>query len=313
MDDDFSILNVLLTRYITQETDRDEALSALRRISKSHDRLDSLRRQELQEKRILSNLLDKTSDDLENAIAQAREATRAKSAFLANMSHELRTPLNAIIGYVDLILTGSYGELSDVQHDRLSRVSHNARHLLGLINDILDLSKIEAGKMDIVPQLFDVKTIVHQAVDAARPIANRNENELIVGIPAKLGIMETDPTRLRQVLYNLLTNACKFTSEGQVIVTAERYERDDEEWMRFSVEDTGIGMNEEQLDHIFDEFVQGDDTPTRIYEGTGLGLAITRRLCDILGGNIMVESVLGEGSVFTVEVPAFHESVAASR
>lgn len=313
MDDDFTILSSLLDRYIMDDADHHAAVSALQRLSKSHERLDFLRKRELEEKRILSKLLAKTSNDLENAIAQARDASRAKSAFLANMSHELRTPLNAIIGYVDLILTGSYGELSEVQYDRLSRVSHNARHLLGLINDILDLSKIEAGKMDIVPQLFEAKAIVHQAVDSVRSIAARNENEIIVDMPAKLGIMESDPTRLRQILHNLLSNACKFTSEGHVIVTAERFNSGDGEWLRFSVEDNGIGMNKEQLEHIFDEFVQGDETPTRLYEGTGLGLAITRRLCDILGGKIMVESVLDEGSVFTVEVPAFHDSVARSR
>lgn len=307
MSADFELLHDIICDEISDDATRDVALEALKRLQKSHEKLNFLRQRELQEKEILATLLTKTSHDLESALAQAQEAGRAKSAFLANVSHELRTPLNAIMGYVDLILTKAYGDLSTVQEDRLYRVRQNSVHLLALINDILDLSKIEAGKLEIVAQPFEVKIVSQQVIDAARALAARNNNQLVLNLPDRPGIMDSDPIRLRQILHNLLSNACKFTHEGTITLEVKRFSEGETEWVRFSVVDQGIGMSEDQLKHIYNEFVQVDSSTTRLYEGTGLGLAITRRLCDMLGGRILVDSVLDQGSVFTVEIPAFYQ------
>jgi signal transduction histidine kinase/DNA-binding response OmpR family regulator/sensor domain CHASE-containing protein len=236
---------------------------------------------------------------LERAKNEAEAANRAKSTFLANMSHELRTPMNAIIGYTTLVLDGIYGDISEKQRDRLQRVVDNGQHLLSLINNVLDLSKIEAGKIELVLEDFAIRPLVEDVVSSVRPLIEKNSNELILEIPQDIGHMYTDMTRLRQILFNLLGNASKFTEKGQITLSIERTPN----LLRMSIKDTGIGITPEQLQHIFIEFTQADSTTTRKYGGTGLGLTISRRFSRLMGGDILVESTPGEGSTFTLILP----------
>ncbi|NJL94296.1 MAG: response regulator, partial [Anaerolineae bacterium] len=230
-------------------------------------------------------------------------ANRAKSAFLANMSHELRTPMNAIIGYTDLVLSGMYGEVPEKQRDRLERVMNNSRHLLSLINDVLDLSKIEAGKMQLHLESFPVVSMLESVVGTAQALIDKNRNLLVLDLEGDLGYMVADVTRVRQVLFNLLSNAAKFTHDGQITLRTTVMERDGREWLLFAVADTGIGIEQEKLNEIFEEFIQADASTTRQYGGTGLGLSITRRFCQMMGGDIFVSSQPGQGSTFTVRLP----------
>ncbi|MBA3534018.1 MAG: PAS domain-containing sensor histidine kinase [Ardenticatenales bacterium] len=238
----------------------------------------------------------------------AETANHAKSAFLATISHELRTPLNAIIGYTELLLEEAeergYG---DIQAD-LERIRIAGRHLLAVISDILDLSKIEAGRMELYSEQFRVQTLLRSVMSTTRPLAEKNKNHLKLEETADAGVMYSDLTKVRQILLNLLSNACKFTEQGTVTLVVQRGQAGEEEWLRFSVQDTGIGMTEEQVRQLFQPFVQVDASSTRKYGGTGLGLALSRRLCQMLGGDITVESVAGKGSTFTVHLPAGTES-----
>ncbi len=235
---------------------------------------------------------------------QALMASRAKSAFLANMSHELRTPLNAILGYSEMLKE----ELEDLGHHDLIpdlvKINSAGRHLLALINSILDLSKIEAGKMELYMETCDVARVVAEVHELARPLAAKNDNTLVVACDERVGRMVTDVTKLRQVILNLLSNACKFTERGEVRLTVKRYAPVDADWISFEVSDTGIGMSEEQLGKLFQEFTQADASTSRKFGGTGLGLAISRRFCHMMGGDITVRSEPGQGSVFTVRLPA---------
>lgn len=287
------------------EAERAVLLNHLAQLEKQQQRLEFQLARLREDKDVLNRLLNKTSEDLGRAVERAESANRAKSAFLATMSHELRTPLNAIIGYTDLLIDQTYGELNDAQRDRLQRVISNGQHLLGLINDILDLSKIEAGKEELHPEQVPLDAFLRQLKDAARPMAAQNNNLLHMDMTEDAGSIYTDLIRLRQILFNLLSNACKFTSNGKITVAVARlYDEDGSEWLRFIVADTGIGMTEEQVSRIFKEFEQGDSSTTRMYGGTGLGLTITHRLCQMMGGSIEVNSRLGEGSIFTVMLPA---------
>jgi signal transduction histidine kinase/CheY-like chemotaxis protein len=248
--------------------------------------------------------LGKANDALELARDQALAANRAKSAFLAQMSHELRTPLNAIIGYSELLQeeAGAAGHAEYLPD--LRKIVEAGRHLLTLINDVLDLSKLEAGKMELCLETFEVGPLVAGVVDTVRPLADKNGNALEVRCPEQAGLMRADPTRVRQVLFNLLSNACKFTSRGQVVLEVERRAAPDADGVTFRVRDTGRGIKPEELKRIFQPFEQGDAATTRQYGGTGLGLSISRRLCQMMGGEIDVESRWGEGSTFTVRLPA---------
>ncbi|MFN7973660.1 MAG: two-component regulator propeller domain-containing protein [Acidobacteriota bacterium] len=236
----------------------------------------------------------------ESASLAAGEANRAKSQFLANMSHELRTPLNAIIGYSELITEEMQERKQDDLLPDLAKIHGAGKHLLAVINDILDLSKIEAGKMELHLEDVELRALVESVASTVRPIAERNGNRLRVDAGPDLGAMKTDETRLKQVLMNLLSNACKFTERGDVTLAARR----ENGRVRFDVADTGIGMTAEQLGKLFQPFTQADSSTTRKYGGTGLGLVITRRFCQMMGGDVTVESEPGKGTRFKVELPA---------
>jgi signal transduction histidine kinase len=298
MDQDFESLRRALEG-LPEAEQKKQALAALARLDKKLQRADFQLTRLNADKQILNKLLTRTSVDLSAAVEGAQAASRAKSAFLANMSHELRTPLGAIVGYTELLLSNIYGQLTEVQTDRLTRVKTNAHHLLGIISDILDLSKIEAGRLDIHPEATPLEPLLAEVMLAARPLAAKNNNQLVTDYPPEMGEMLVDPVRLKQILLNLLSNACKFTKNGQVTLKFSRQE----EQIQFSVADTGIGMNAAQVQHIFEEFSQADGSTTKLYGGTGLGLAITKKLCQMMGGGIEVQSQEGQGSLFSVRLP----------
>jgi signal transduction histidine kinase len=234
----------------------------------------------------------------------AEEASRAKSAFVANMSHELRTPLNAIIGYSEMLQEDA-ADLGYVQAvPDLEKIQIAGRHLLGLINDILDLSKIEAGKMTLCVEPFDVTTLITDVVGTAQPLVAAHRNQLQLEISSDAGRMVSDATKLRQVLLNLLSNAAKFTDRGRITISVARDTRDGCGWIVIRVKDTGIGMTAEQASRLFEDFMQADTSTTRRYGGTGLGLAISQRFCRMMGGVITAESEPARGSTFIVSVPA---------
>ena len=243
----------------------------------------------------------------EKARAKAEEANVAKSQFLANMSHELRTPLNAIIGYSEMLQEEAdeldNDELKEFFIPDLEKIKSAGRHLLGLINDILDISKIEAGRMELYLEDCDIAPMVDDVVSMVQPMVVNSGNTLVVNCPEEIGSMLTDLTKVRQSLYNLLSNANKFTQEGQICLEVNRYDLDGQDWIHFCVSDTGIGMNPMQIKRVFQAFTQADASTTRKFGGTGLGLAIAKQLCHMLGGDIVVESEPGQGSKFTVTLP----------
>jgi adenylate cyclase len=242
--------------------------------------------------------------EIEENGRQLEEASKHKSQFLANMSHELRTPLNAIIGVTEMLREDA-GDLDRQDEiEPLDRVLRAGRHLLGLINDILDLSKIEAGKMEIHIEEFGIAPLIEDAVKTIETLAAKNDNRLVVDCPPTVGVMQADQTRVRQALLNLLSNGNKFTERGTVTVRAERHQEAGRDWITMAVSDTGIGMTPEQVAKLFRDFSQADSSTTRKYGGTGLGLAISRRFCQMLGGDITVESEPGRGSTFTIHLPA---------
>jgi adenylate cyclase len=241
--------------------------------------------------------------ELEVARDAAQEASRTKSSFLANMSHELRTPLNAIIGVTEMLQEDARDFKREDEIEPLDRVQRAARHLLALINDILDLSKIEAGKMELMLERFPVASLVGDVVQTVEPIASKNGNQIVVICPDGVGSMYADQIRVRQALMNLVSNASKFTANGTVTISAAREQSVDGERIEIAVTDTGIGISPEQLGKLFQEFSQADSSTTRKYGGTGLGLAISRRFCQMMGGDISVESELGHGSKFLITLP----------
>jgi signal transduction histidine kinase/CheY-like chemotaxis protein len=235
---------------------------------------------------------------------QLAEASKLKSQFLANMSHELRTPLNAIIGLTEMVLEDARDLKRAEEVEPLERILRAAHHLLELINDILDLSKIEAGRMDLHVESFPIAPLVDDVIATISPVAAKNGNEIIVHCPPDIGEMHADQTRIRQALLNLVSNAAKFTEHGRVTVDVARVTDRGRAEITLTVVDTGIGMSPEQVGRLFQEFVQADPSTTRRYGGTGLGLAISRRFCQMMGGEIAVQSELGKGSTFTIRLPA---------
>ncbi len=246
--------------------------------------------------------LARTSTELAMARDAALEASRAKSNFLANMSHELRTPLNAIIGYAELL----QDEVRDLHKEELAqdlgKIHEAGNHLLSLINDILDLARIEAGKMNVSVSEVDVPLLVQEVVALTSPLFAQNHNSITVDVQPGVESMETDEPKLRQVLYNLLSNAAKFTMNGQVHVYVALLNNPADQF-KFCVSDTGIGIDPADLNRLFRDFSQIDSSSTRKHGGTGLGLAISRRFCKMLGGEIYVESSKGGGSIFSVHIP----------
>ncbi len=234
---------------------------------------------------------------------KAEIATRAKSEFLASMSHELRTPLNAIILYSELLQEEAKDRHADGSVPDLQRIQSAGKHLLDLINGILDLSKIEAGKMALELERFDVKAMIDELTDTVGPLVQKNRNSLSVRCNANAGVMLGDLTKTRQILLNLLSNAGKFTTDGAVTIEVRRGAMNGEGCIEFSVTDTGVGMTQEQTRKVFEPFTQADVTTTRKYGGTGLGLAIVSRFCELMGGTVSVESRLGGGSRFVVRLP----------
>src|SRR5205807_89821 len=242
--------------------------------------------------------------EVEEKSRQLEMASQHKSQFVASMSHELRTPLNAIIGLTEMMVSNAPRFGTEKAAEPLRRVHRAGTHLLGLINQVLDLSKIEAGKLELNLEKIAVAPLVDEVVGTARTLAEQNKNRLSVECPADLPPIEADAMRLRQILLNLLSNACKFTKEGEIVLRVTRAQREGQESIELSVTDTGIGMTPEQIARLFEEFSQADATTARQFGGTGLGLAITRRLCQMMGGDVSVTSEPGKGSSFTIRMPA---------
>ena len=266
------------------------------------------------ERAYLEDQVCRRTSDLNIAKEIAEAASRAKSTFLANMSHELRTPLNAIIGYSDLLMESAEEPGKAETIPDLVRIHAAGQHLLRIISDILDLSKIEAGKMSIELESVDVSDLIDDAVTTVALLAMRTGNTVQVSVSNDLGFLHADRTRLKQILLNLLSNACKFTEKDTIVLTAARTGVDGQETIKISVTDHGIGMSQDEMKTLFQPFTQGDASSTRKHEGTGLGLAISRRFCQIMGGDITVTSDPGVGSTFTIELPVvrYREMAASS-
>jgi signal transduction histidine kinase len=248
-------------------------------------------------------------DEIRDKSRQLAEASRHKSQFLASMSHELRTPLNAIIGVTEMLREDA--ESLDQDLEPLDRVLGAARHLLTLINDVLDLSKIEAGRMELHLESFALLPLVEDVVRTIEPLASKSANRLAVDCESAIGSMHADQMRLRQALLNLMSNANKFTEKGSITVAARQGRENGREWITLSVADTGIGMTSEQIGRLFQEFSQATSATASKYGGTGLGLTISRRFCQMMGGDIAVESEVGRGSTFTIRLPRTVEAPAS--
>ncbi len=309
--DELAAENVLLNQEVKVAREASEITAAL--VVEQFQKMEEILRRleatvaaerELQEK--LSEQL-REAEVRERRLSEARMAAdmanRAKSSFLANMSHELRTPLNAIIGYSEMLQEDAMDLGQEQFVADLVKIQSAGRHLLDLINEVLDLSKIEAGKIELVFEQADVRPVFHEIAATIQPLIAKNANQFHLDVAQNLGSMRTDVTRLRQCVFNLLSNACKFTRHGTVALRACRENIGGAEWLRITVSDTGIGMTEEQVGKIFEAFSQADSTTTRDYGGTGLGLTITRRLCRMMGGDVTVESTPGKGSTFTILLP----------
>ncbi|RDH82341.1 MAG: hypothetical protein DIZ80_08570 [endosymbiont of Galathealinum brachiosum] len=285
-----SFMNEMLDRINENEenlkTEAQERRSAARKVREQRDALQTL------------------TDELTLARDQAFAASHAKSAFLANMSHELRTPLNAVIGYSELLIEEAEDNDSTDQIKDLDRIRTAGKHLLTLINDVLDISKIEAGKMELLLEVFDVTPLIEDTASMVAPLLKQNNNDFSYNLSDNHITMCSDITRVKQILFNLLSNASKFSQNASIQLDVEISGSD---MILFKVIDTGIGIDQQQIEKLFNEFVQADDSTTREYGGTGLGLAICRRLCRLMGGDIVATSEPGQGSTFIASLPLTSE------
>ena len=259
----------------------------------------------------LEKKVEERTREVEEKSRQLEMASQHKSQFLASMSHELRTPLNAIIGLTEMMVTNAARFGTEKAAEPLRRVHRAGSHLLGLINQVLDLSKIEAGKLELSSESVNLAPLIDEVIGTARQLAEQNKNRLVVESQEDLGVLTVDPMRLRQILLNLLSNACKFTKQGGVTLRVRKVV-DGRNWIEFAVADTGIGMTPEQQAKLFEEFTQANSSTARQYGGTGLGLAITRKLARMMGGDVTVTSEPGKGSVFTVRLPGSADQPAKS-
>ena len=281
----------------------DELGDLARTFETMADRIKSRERDLAEWNKNLESTVRQRTSELAHAVELAEAANRTKSAFLANMSHELRTPMNAIIGYSEMLVEeaeelGQEGFLPD-----LKKIQSAGKHLLELINDVLDLSKIEAGKMTVYCEDIEIASMVRDIESTMMPLVQKNRNTLTVEIPADIGTMQSDLTKIRQSLFNLLGNAAKFTEDGTIRLVVSTHAVKRREFVKFAISDTGIGMTPEHVARLFQPFTHADETTTRKYGGTGLGLAISRRFCRMLDGDIEVTSAEGQGSTFTVTLP----------
>jgi signal transduction histidine kinase len=251
--------------------------------------------------------VNRMCDELGRLYQHIEAASQHKSQFLASMSHELRTPLNAIIGLTEMMVTNATRFGTEKAAEPLRRVNVAGTHLLGLINEVLDLSKIEAGKLELNPEPVNLARLIDEVIGTAGQLAEKNKNRLVVDSAEHLGPLTADPMRLKQILLNLLSNACKFTKEGEVALRVRRV-ADGRDWVELAVADTGIGLTSEQQAKLFQDFTQADSLTARRYGGTGLGLALSRKLARMMGGDVIVTSEVGKGSVFTVRLPVGTET-----
>jgi signal transduction histidine kinase/DNA-binding response OmpR family regulator len=280
-------------------------------VQKISDRLSG----EIRERKLMESLLAHNVKIADEARERAEEANRTKSEFLANMSHELRTPLNAIIGYSEILEEDAADQGQDSLINDIKKIRNAGKHLLSLINDVLDLAKIESGKVDLYLESFDINKMVKDVVDTLQPTCEKNNNKMVVNCPDSIGLMRSDFTKVRQSLFNLLSNASKFTHNGEVKLTVEQRvvqakTGETQKFLHFVVQDTGIGMKPEHCKKLFQAFSQADSSTTRKYGGTGLGLAITQNFITMMGGEIIVESEFGVGSIFTLKLPQIARQVA---